>query len=182
MAMNRVAGLVLVFVVTCITEVLSEPAHRPMEEMRGGCADYAMNVRAELAAMEQAPRPVKSLATREEVAPIMPGLQPLSATLLHADGVAHTVTPKRSGPFAGLVPVAVPHDGRYRISTDAALWIEVVTGAERLAPQAFEMQSACPTLFKTVEYQLKADRRYWVELSGNVKTARILLSNAGGMP
>ena len=182
MAMNRVAGLALVFVVTRIIEAFGEPAHRPMEEMRGGCADYAMNVRAELAAMEQAPRPVKSLATREEAAPIMPGLQPISVTFLNAAGVSQTVTPKRSGPSAGLVPIAVPHDGHYRISADTALWIEVVAGQDRLEPQAFEMQTGCPTLFKTVIYEFKAGQRYWVELSGNVKTARILLSNAGGSP
>ncbi|TKB82161.1 MAG: hypothetical protein E8D45_00890 [Nitrospira sp.] len=182
MAMNRVAGLVLVFVVTSITEALGEPAHRPMEEMRGGCADYALNVRAELAAMEQASRPVKSLATREEVAPIMPGLQPISITFLNADGVSLTVTPKRSGSSAGLLPIAVPRDGRYRISADTALWIEVVAGQERLEPQAFEMQTGCSTLFKTVVYELKAGPRYWMELSGNVKTARVLLSDAGGAP
>lgn len=174
--------LIVLWLIGHVPEALGEPAHRPMEEMRGGCADYAMDVRAELAAMEQAPRPVKSLATREELAPITPGLQPISITFLNADGVSQTVTPKRSGPSAGLLPVTVPRDGRYRISTGTALWIEVVAGQERLEPKAFEMQTGCPTLFKAVVYELKAGPRYWMELSGNVKTARVLLSNAGGMP
>jgi hypothetical protein len=179
---TRSGLLIVVWLAGHVPEALGEPAHRPIEEMRGSCADYAMNVRAELAAMDQAPRPMKSLSTREEVSPITPGLQPLAITFANADLISRTVTPKRSGPSAGLLPIAVSRDGRYRISADTALWIEVVASQERLEPQAFEMQTGCPTLFKAVVYELKAGQRYWVELSGNVKTARILLSNVGGMP
>ena len=180
--MMNVRLLVSLCVVGQVSPAFGEPAHRPMEEMRGGCADYAMNVRAELAAMEQAPRPMRSLSTREELPPITPGLQPISTTLSNADVVSRTVTPKRSGPFAGLLPMTVPRDGRYRIGTDRALWIEVVAGQARLEPLAFEMQTGCPTLFKAVVYELKAGPRYWLELSANVQTARVLLSNAGGAP
>jgi hypothetical protein len=39
------------------------------------------------------------------------------------------------------------------------------------------MQTGCPTLFKTIRYQLKRDEQYWLELSGNSAVVHILLSS-----
>lgn len=143
-----------------VGDLLAEPLHRPMEEMRGGCADYATDVRAELAAMDQASRSFESLADRNHLEPIMPESRPITLTLLHAERIEHAAMPKHRGPFAGLLPVTVPRHGRYRISVNTASWIEVVAGQERLEPLAFEMQTGCGKLFKTLDYALQAGRRY----------------------
>lgn len=151
-------------------------ASRPIDEMRGGCAQYALDIREELAAMKEMPRRVTSLTERGVIPPIGPSRQPLSVTLHHSGSVALTTVPRREGPNAGLIPVVIPEDGRYRVSADSAIWIEVVRGSVRVEPVRFEMQTGCAALFKVVEYQLPQGVDYWIELSGNTSMVTILLS------
>ena len=120
--------------------------------------------------------PVPSLPQRGTVSPETPGWRPLSVTLHHSEAVTLATIPKRQGANAGLIPVTIPEDGRYRISAGSAVWIEVVQGRMRIEPIRFEMQTGCAALFKTVEYQLKQGADYWIELSGNTSTVTLLLS------
>lgn len=169
-------GLCAVALALCsMTEDVAQ-ASRPIEEMRGNCADYALDVRKELATMEGVPRTLTALTERGAASPISPSWQALLVTLQHRESVTLVATPKPEGPNAGLLAFSVPEDGPYRISVGPALWIEVVHGQARVEPTQFEMQTGCATLFKTIQYRLKKDVGYWLELSGNMSTATIVLS------
>jgi hypothetical protein len=151
-------------------------ASRPIEEMRGNCDHYALDVRKELAAMEGVPRNLTALTERGADPPISPSRQALLVTLLHRESVTLVATPKPEGPNAGLLALSVPEDGLYRISAGSVVWIEIVHGQARVEPTQFEMQTGCAALFKTIQYRLKKDVGYWLELSGNMPTATIILS------
>jgi len=152
-------------------------ASRPIDEMRGSCDDYALNVRKELATMEGVPRKLTALPSRETAPPMSPIGQLLLVTLHNTEKIMLAATPKQSGPYSGLLAFSVPTDGNYRISAGAAVWIEVVHGQARVEPTQFEMQTGCATLFKTIQYRLKKGVGYWIELSGNMTAVTLLLSS-----
>lgn len=154
----------------------SAQASRSIEEMRGNCDHYALDVRKELAAMAGVPRNLTALTERGAAPPISPSWQSLLVILHHREAVTFATTPKLAGPNAGLVALSVPKDEPYRISAGSAVWIEVVHGQEGVEPTQFEMQTGCATLFKTIQYRLKKDVSYWLDLSGNMPTATIILS------
>lgn len=168
-------GLCLAVLAQC--ETVMAQASRPIEEMRGNCDHYALDVRKELAAMEGVPRNLTALTERGAAPPISPSRQSLLVTLQHRESVTLVATPKPEGPNAGLLALSVPEDGLYRISVGAAVWIEVVDGQAQVEPTQFEMQTGCATLFKTIQYRLKKDVSYWLELSGATSTATIVLSS-----
>jgi len=172
----RAAGLCLTLLMLCLLPENPAQASRPIDEMRGTCAQYALDLRNELTAMAGMPLTVPSLPQRGTVSPETPGWRPLSVTLHHSEAVTLATIPKRQGANAGLIPVTIPEDGRYCISAGSAVWIEVVQGRMRIEPIRFEMQTGCAALFKTVEYQLKQGADYWIELSGNTSTVTLLLS------
>jgi hypothetical protein len=151
-------------------------ASRPIEEMRGGCDHYALDVDTELAAMTSVPRKLTALAGRGPAPAIGPAWQPLTIRLQQADQVALAHTPKRPGPNAGLVALSVPDDGVYRVSVDSAAWIEIVHDDERVEPIQFEMQTGCPTLFKIIRYRLTRGGDYWLELSAGSPVVTMLFT------
>ena len=155
----------------------SAQASRPIDEMRGNCDHYALDVQKELAAMAGAPQNLTTLTERGAAPPISPNRQTLLVTLHHREAVTLVATPKLSSPNAGLVALSVPEDGLYRISAGAAVWIEVVHGQVRVEPTQFEMQTGCATLFKTIQYRLKKGVGYWIELSGNMTAVTLFLSS-----
>jgi hypothetical protein len=151
-------------------------ASRPIDEMRGDCSQYALDVRKELAAMEGTPKKLTALTSRRAAPPMSPIGQSLLVTLHNTNQVTLAATPKHSSPSAGLLAFSVPADGLYRINAGSAVWIEVTDERTRREPTQFEMQTGCAILFKTIQYRLKRDVSYWLELSGNMPTATIILS------
>ena len=168
-------GLCLAVLAQC--ETIMAQASRPIDEMRGNCDDYALDVRNELAAMAGVPRNLTALTERGAAPPISPSWQSLLVTLHHSEAVTLATIPKLAGPNAGLVALSVPEDGLYRISAGSAVWIEVVQGQAGVEPTQFEMQTGCATLFKTIQYRLKKDMGYWLELSGTTAAVTLLLSS-----
>ena len=152
-------------------------ASRPIDEMRGKCNDYALDVRKELVAMEGTPGKLMALTSREATPPMSPIGQSLLVTLHNTGQVTLAATPKHGGPYAGLLAFSVPTDGSYRVSAGSAVWIEVVHGQSGVEPTQFEMQTGCAALFKTIQYRFKKDVGYWLELSGATSTATIILSS-----
>lgn len=171
------AGLTVAVALSGSTEAAALEASRPIEEMRGGCDHYALNVQRELAAMTSAPGKLTALAGRGTAPAIGPAWQPLTVSLQQTGQVALANTPKRPGPNAGLVAFTVPDDGVYRISADSAAWIEVVDDLARVEPFQFEMQTGCPILFKTIRYRLRRGVNYWLELSASSRAVTILFSS-----
>ena len=159
------------------SEPVMAQASRPIDEMRGECSQYALDVRKELAAMEGTPKKLTALTGRG----IAPAMSPIGQSLLvvlhHIDKIVLAATPKHSSPYAGLLAFSVPTDGLYRISAGSAVWIEVMDSRTRQEPTQFEMQTGCTTLFKTIQYRLKKGATCWLELSGSTLTATTFLSS-----
>jgi hypothetical protein len=155
---------------------LATPTHRPMEEMHGGCASYQMNLEPEFRAMSGFAQPVMTWPAQGEPRALLSLLKPIAATLLPLDHVSLTIEPKRPGAYAGIVGLRIPTTGHYRVSLSASAWIEIVTETGRIEPIAFEMQSHCPTLFKTILYSLEAGTFYWLETSASSDELTILLT------
>ncbi|MEO8341246.1 MAG: hypothetical protein ABI604_16300 [Nitrospirota bacterium] len=148
----------------------SAKASRPIDEMRGDCSQYGLNGQNELVMMEGVPEKLTALTSRGTPAPMSPIGQPPLVTLHHIDKIMSAAMPKHSGS-------SVPTDADYRISVGSAVWIEVVDGKARVEPTKFEMQTGCLPLFKTVQYRLKKEAAYWIELSGNMRAVTLLLSS-----
>lgn len=156
--------------------VTAEPAHRPMDEMHGTCAAFQMDLRDELRAFAVEPNGLMAWPAQGPPADRRALSKPTAVTLLPREHVALSVEPKRAGAYAGLVGFRVARAGRYRLSVGSPAWIDVVGAGGRIEPVAFEMQSQCPTLFKTVVFPLEAAAPYWVELSASQDTVALLLT------
>lgn len=133
------------------------PAVRPMTEMHGGCRDYASDVQAALAAL-RGPR-TRVLASRAPRAP-RATLEVGRAYQVHlrpAARVEYLEDPGRGwgqGGRAGLVEFHPPRAGAYRVSLSRKLWIDAVQEGATVPTHAFEMQTGCADLFKSVVYVL----------------------------
>jgi hypothetical protein len=144
--------------------------------MHGGCASFQMDLQAELNAMQKDKRGLVAWPARGDHSNLIKELSPAEISLLPLDHTALTVRTKRTGDYAGMVPFGVPKSGRYRLSAGSPVWIEVVADDRPVEPLAFEMQSKCATLFKTVVYPLNAGVAYWLELSAMTREITILLT------
>jgi hypothetical protein len=158
------------------------PQHRPMEEMRGGCNAFQLDLRVELEAIQKNAQRLIAWPARGDHASRVAILSPVEIVLLPSDHTALTVKPKRPAGYAGMVPFRVPKSGLYRFSTGSPAWLEVVFDGAAVEPLAFEMQSGCATLFKTVVYRLEASRPYWLEVSAARRDVTILLTEHDASP
>jgi hypothetical protein len=85
---------------------------------------------------------------------------------------------EREDAHAGIVTVAFETPGRYRISASTGVWIDMVKDASLVPSLAFEMQTQCKPLFKSVVWAVKAPGLYHVQLSGNPGAAVEILVSA----
>ena len=69
-------------------------------------------------------------------------------------------------PLAGLVRFTVTSSGKYRITLDAALWIDVVSPTGILPSSAFNGWHACSLFRKSVEYTFQAGQMFVLQFSG----------------
>ncbi|MFM8551019.1 MAG: hypothetical protein ACKOCD_01700 [Nitrospiraceae bacterium] len=150
-------------------------AHRSLSEGGGDCSQFQFDVPADLAgAMANPARTVVTLRERTVTDIVSPSKQALTVVLHragHVHGTAGSMSAKSegmlSGAHAGLLSVAVPQDGAYRVSVAAPLWIKVFEGQTRVHSQTFEIQMGCDRTFKSFTYRLRAGMTYWVELSSD---------------
>lgn len=169
--------LALVAAILAIPHAVSAtPTHRPMDEMHGGCDSFQMQVDAELLAMTGPANGVMAWPAQGEPRGFLQLLTPIAVTLLPRDHVSLTIEAKRPGDYAGIVAFRVPASGRYRVSLGSSAWVEIVTQNGRIEPTAFEMQSHCPTVFKTIVFSLEADESYWLEVTSAVQEVNVLLT------
>ncbi len=148
--------------------------------MHGGCEDYAWDLRGELAALETERTRITSLTEQGPFVALSPALRPLDVRLhpIQLVSLAGLDEKKRrpTASFAGMFMVTVPKNGIYRVSSNVPAWIEMVSGASRLEPEGFEMQTACAKLFKSVAFRLRAGTTYWLEVSANSAEVVILIT------
>jgi hypothetical protein len=69
-------------------------------------------------------------------------------------------------PLAGLAQFKVATAGRYRITVDAPLWLDAVSGSAIIPSGTFNGWHQCPLFRKTVEYTLQAGQVVVLQFSG----------------
>jgi hypothetical protein len=137
------------------------------------CGAYKWDVSAERALFAAAPKAVAAGKDRAAAAPVVAN-QLFSVTLHPLSEVSFPVTPGRaptSGSFAGLIALAVPAPGKYRISVDVPLWIDVA-GSAGLAPVLdYEGLHECSAPRKVVVFDLEGGKDWTLEVSAADRAA-----------
>jgi hypothetical protein len=98
-------------------------------------------------------------------------LHPQRMALLAPPGRAHDA----AASHAGLMLLYVPRSGAYRISSDQRLWIDVVGPDGVVKSSRFAMQTGCVKLVKSVAFRLEPEIGYWIQLTGSLVRAPMLL-------
>ncbi len=71
-----------------------------------------------------------------------------------------------ASPVAGLARFSVAASGKYRVTVDAPLWIDVVAPTGTVQSSAFNGWHQCSLFRKSVEYELQAGEALVLQLSG----------------
>jgi hypothetical protein len=69
----------------------------------------------------------------------------------------------------GVVKLRLKASGQYRISTDAPLWIDVITGSDALTSSGFQGRQPCALIHKSVEWTLPGGIDLIVQVSGEAR-------------
>jgi hypothetical protein len=78
----------------------------------------------------------------------------------------------------GLVRLGIPAAGRYRVTLDAAQWIDAVQAGKRLVSSRFIGRPSCPRLHKVVEFELVAGEAVLQLSVGTADRVRLLVTRA----
>jgi hypothetical protein len=157
---------------------------RPMSEMRGGCENFGLDLRAELARFGGPARPIAATpgAPDPAAAPLRPD-ELADAALLPFGGYQPLSPPAQSrsaeGRFGGHLPILLPGAGRWRISAGpGGSWYDLLdAGGTPQADPWFEMQVGFQSLFKTVVFAVPAGGRFILAINGNrTRQLHILVS------
>lgn len=93
-----------------------------------------------------------------------------SSSLHPLSDVTFTLPPGKSVPAeassGGIVKLRLNAAGRYRISTDAPLWIDVIAGSAAVTSSGFQGRQPCALIHKSVERALPGGIDLVVQLSG----------------
>jgi hypothetical protein len=154
------------------TPAIAGQAVRPMTEMRGDCANYKTDLSREFAAWQE-----KAVALQGSDCPacavdhrVAIG-QRTALKLLKSSAVHFPVAPEqkreREDAHAGMVTVEFKAAGRYRVSASTGVWIDLVKDAALVPSLAFEMQTQCKPIFKSVVWDVAEPGLYHIQLSGN---------------
>jgi hypothetical protein len=152
----------------------------PMAQMQGGCADYKWDMTAEFAAWATKPTAIEAGREQNE-APVVDAGVHYDVTLRSHEAVQFVTAPEkdRGGPgkSSGLLKFTPKDDGLYRISASTGLWIDLVHFGARVPSDAFQMQTKCESIFKSVAFRLKGGQPHIIQLNGSpLKTAGLLIS------
>lgn len=136
------------------------PQPRPMDQMRGVCADFALDVGRESAAWAAGSVVQTEAGTDAASAPGFAAGE-LARLSLHPQASVNFALPPeqdRGGDdrFAGHARIAIPAAGLWRVSASNGLWYDAVVDGAIVHSAAFEMQTQCATPFKVVVFDLPA--------------------------
>lgn len=166
-------GLVLLLIALATGAAADQ---RPLEEMRGDCRDYRMKLGPEFSAWRRDALPREAAGDADAALE-----RPLSLTqryVVQLRPVAELSLPRpdAEGETAdapsgqgGLLAFRTPANGFYRICLGDEVQVDLLSVGRRtrqVAPREFEMQSACETVYKCLEYMLRGGRSYVLQLSG----------------
>lgn len=154
--------LALALSVILATPVLAQdiPAPRPMDQMRGDCAAFALDVTREAALWAAGPRTALTASAAASGAPALATGTLARLALLPQTEMQFAVTPEQdrggAGRHAGHLRLEVPQAGLWRVAASNGLWFDAVAGGAILPSSAFEMQTGCGAPFKVVVFELPA--------------------------
>jgi hypothetical protein len=137
------------------------------------CGGYKWDVSAERALFAASPKPIAAGKDRASAAAAV--VNQLFALTLHpVSEVSFPVTPGRTPPFgsfAGVVALTVPAPGKYRISVDVPLWIDVANGAILAPVLDYEGLHDCSAPRKVVVFDLQGGTDWTLEVSAADRAA-----------
>jgi hypothetical protein len=137
------------------------------------CAGYKWDVSTERALFAATPKGVAAGKDRASAAAVAAN-RLFSVDLHPLSEVSFPVTPARapsSGSFAGLVSLHVPAFGKYRVSVDVPLWIDVAGGAILAPVLDYEGLHECSAPRKVVVFDLQGGTDWVLELSAADRAA-----------
>jgi hypothetical protein len=156
---------------------------RPMQEMRGGCDNFAIDLRREFSVWDAAPQRLTAAPAEPAADAIaVQASRPADIALL-PDG-AYRLAPqagqdrRAEGRFGGEVTVEIPAAGQWRVSAGpGGVWYDLMGPQGPLHDPRFEMQTRCTSIFKTVVFAVPSPGRYRLAINGNAHAVlRILVS------
>ena len=158
--------------IAIVVSLLSSCAGQDKRAMEGGCEDYRMDMRRELALADSPAIPTLTYNHINEGASSVSINAKLDVALYPSDEVQFLVEPEKRGKkadeYAGLVKVRVSHDWNYRFSTVIPVWVEIASAdGRRVGTNKFEMQAQCKKVFKSAVFPLKANTDYWLQMSAS---------------
>jgi hypothetical protein len=131
------------------------------------CEGYKWDVSAERALFAASPKAIAAGKDRAS-APAAVANQLFAITLHPVGEVSFAAAPARTPPagsFAGLVALSVPAPGKYRISVDVPLWIDVAGGAILAPVLDYEGLHDCSAPRKVVVFDLQGAKDWTLEVS-----------------
>jgi hypothetical protein len=137
------------------------------------CSGYKWDVTAERALFAASPKAVAAGKDRASAGPVVAD-QLFTVALHPLSEVSFPVTPGRtppSGSFGGLVALTVPTAGKYRISVDLPLWIDVAGGAILAPVLDYEGLHDCSAPRKVVVFDLQGGTDWTLQLSAADRVA-----------
>jgi hypothetical protein len=151
----------------------AEINHPPFNQMMGGCDNYKLNLKKELAAWDRFGQLESRAGLSARQAPeIKPGEK--VRLLLSAKGVeiASPVPMDKQkmydGRFGGFAKFLAPSSGSFRLSAGSKAWIDLLDSQVKpVDPSSFEMQKKCSKIFKVVVFDLRAGETYILQVLGS---------------
>jgi hypothetical protein len=133
------------------------------------CRQFTWDVRAERALFALAPQEIGA-AENVDLVPAVETGRLYSVHLMPEDAVAFagprgTEVLDEPG-FGGLLLLRVTTAGRYRVSVDSSVWVDVIQVHHPVRSRGFQMAPACTAPHKIVEYELPSPGEYVLQLSG----------------
>ncbi len=164
-------------ILAALLVVLPAPALAQMATP--ACKDVSdSNLPTDLAAWARDAEPVAAAASGS--GPLAPAGKALAVRLQPAADVTFQVPPGQvrtpESPHAGILWIAVPTNGVWRLSASTGLWVDVIGPSGAVQSTAFGALAPCTSIRKVVEFPLAAGT-YMVQLSGNPGAdTRVMLS------
>ena len=156
---------------------------RPMQEMRGGCTNFGIDLRREFVLWGNVPLAVAAAPAEPAAGAVaVQASRPADITLL-PDG-AYRLAPqagqdrRAEGRFGGEVMLEIPAAGQWRVSAGpGGVWYDLMGPQGPLHDPRFEMQTRCTSIFKTVVFEVPEAGRYRLAINGNANAVlRILVT------
>jgi hypothetical protein len=187
----RALSLLIAILTFSVTALEGTPRSRPVgkmqggNQMQGGCGNYTANLHSEMKLMSGHLTSVMAGSTPENAARIRPGVA-YSVHLLSQQQVHFWLPPGQNrngaGRSAGMLSVGTLPAGKWRISTDNPVWLDLVASRQIVDASAFEMKMGCTTILKTVVWAVRGRAPLLIQVSGATRPSVRLLVTPAAAP